>query len=249
MHDVLGYAQSDSRFSTSCTTIVNRCIDGAPNAIGTFHRVAENADALDRNTAYEPNYVPKVGDLIIYEETTWNYYYQKDSFYNAYIPGALGPEHIGIITHVAKKSTSNANTWHPNNNSYNYELNIVEGNYNECLDGRDLLSQNDYGEMVRLLGGEKHASTAHLTLDNQIKREFIYGYISPYYTTQYVRGDANGDGHVSITDLVTLKRYIMGDKEVIIDSENADIDKNNAVELTDLTSLSLYLLNGCSWKF
>ncbi len=54
-----------------------------------------------------------------------------------------------------------------------------------------------------------------------------------------VRGDVDGDGLVSATDLAVLKLYLVSLEDEV--SEGADLDYNNAVNASDLALLKLLL--------
>ncbi len=72
-----------------------------------------------------------------------------------------------------------------------------------------------------------------------------YSYPSVTYSVSIdaaTRGDVNGDGKITTTDLAILKLYLAAIEKSI--SDFADYDKNGTVTTTDLASLKLYLA-GC----
>ncbi len=59
--------------------------------------------------------------------------------------------------------------------------------------------------------------------------------------SEYVLGDANGDGEVDNIDLVAIARHIVG-IEIQIDLIAADIDKSNDITNSDLISVARYIV-------
>lgn len=219
-----------TRYCSSVTTIVLDCIDQKSTAFGTFHCVADNNVTIknyEGRTGYQDkeNYTPKVGDLVVYEETTWNYNEQKAS-YEKMFPSLKTNEleHIGIIVAIV-----------------NGKIYTVEGNYTMNFDMRDY--GDDYGAAVEgyanasLNPQNKAKEAVYVT---NVNEGFIYGYISPFYKD--LKGDVDSNGTVDIADLALLKQYVFKDV-VTINRKNSDVNKDEVVDLTDLTLLSLYLLN------
>lgn len=63
-----------------------------------------------------------------------------------------------------------------------------------------------------------------------------------------VRGDANGDGVISVGDLTLIAAYILGDRENAIDLEAADSNYDGVLSVGDLTGLAAAILNGGKWE-
>ena len=59
-------------------------------------------------------------------------------------------------------------------------------------------------------------------------------------TTERVPGDVNGDGQVTGTDLIRLRKYLAGE-DVVINLSNADVTGDGTVSGTDLIRLRKYL--------
>lgn len=60
-------------------------------------------------------------------------------------------------------------------------------------------------------------------------------------TESPIKGDANGDEMTNILDSMLIRRYLLDPKTILV-TENADWNENNTVDLTDLISLSRFLL-------
>lgn len=58
---------------------------------------------------------------------------------------------------------------------------------------------------------------------------------------QVIKGDANGDGFVTIADVTTLIDYLLSGSE--INMENADVDNSGSISIADVTSLIDILLS------
>lgn len=59
-----------------------------------------------------------------------------------------------------------------------------------------------------------------------------------------LRGDVDGDGSVSISDVTTLIDYLLSGNAQAINAENADVDQDGAISISDVTALIDYLLSG-----
>ena len=58
------------------------------------------------------------------------------------------------------------------------------------------------------------------------------------------RGDANGDGEVTIADVSAIIDYLLSGDASSIDEDAADCDLNGSVEIADVSALIDYLLSG-----
>ena len=58
-----------------------------------------------------------------------------------------------------------------------------------------------------------------------------------------IRGDVTGDGFVELTDLATLRQFISKSADVEINMDNADMNDDGKVDITDLSILSLKLID------
>lgn len=63
-----------------------------------------------------------------------------------------------------------------------------------------------------------------------------------------VRGDANGDGIISVGDLTLIAAYVLGDRDNEIDLEAADSNYDGILSVGDLTGLAAAILNGGEWE-
>ena len=67
-----------------------------------------------------------------------------------------------------------------------------------------------------------------------------------YFTAKNasLRGDVNGDSHVSIADVTALIDYLLSHDVSLIDFDAADCNQDNSVSISDVTALIDYLLSG-----
>lgn len=194
---------------------------------------------LTNNSCYAPNYVPQVGDLVVYDKDSWNTLEQKKAMMKTYEEENYrwddyqqeqykDLEHIGIVVNVYSNG--------------NYD--VVEGNYKKFLAsnnpaqyGRDVLT---YCSLNSSLPYPYHV------MAHQVQKCFVYGFITPNYNQRKtdIKGDVNNDGEVDICDIANLKQYVMNSiGDDAINTKNADMNGNGYVDLTDLTTLSQYLLD------
>lgn len=66
------------------------------------------------------------------------------------------------------------------------------------------------------------------------------------FPTEFTRGDVNGDGKISITDVSALINYLLSGNGAAVNLEAADVNEDGKVTITDVTALINYLLSG-SW--
>lgn len=103
-----------------------------------------------------------------------------------------------------------------------------------------------YDDIMKVLNSNK------LTLDNTTNVHVgassaemtVYGlYAIPEDgATEPLKGDVNGDGKVSLDDVLMVAYYILG-KDVDIDTNLADLDGNGSVSVIDLTILKRIILD------
>ena len=58
------------------------------------------------------------------------------------------------------------------------------------------------------------------------------------------KGDANGDGSVNVTDIISVANYILGAASGSFDSSAADMNGDGDVNVTDIISMANYILGG-----
>jgi len=61
---------------------------------------------------------------------------------------------------------------------------------------------------------------------------------------EYILGDANGDGKITLKDAVIIQRYIAGGWGVEIDEKIADVNKDDKVNLKDAVLIQRYVAGG-----
>lgn len=65
----------------------------------------------------------------------------------------------------------------------------------------------------------------------------------------YIEGDANCDGRVSVTDITTIASYLLGNKPASFSEKAADANKDSRVSVTDITTIAQKLLEGGSTSY
>lgn len=63
------------------------------------------------------------------------------------------------------------------------------------------------------------------------------------FTTSFIKGDANNDGQVTITDAVAIVNYILGNPSLSFSIEAADVNKDGSVTITDAVGVVNIILN------
>jgi hypothetical protein len=58
-----------------------------------------------------------------------------------------------------------------------------------------------------------------------------------------MRGDVNGDGSVTISDVTALINYLLNSNSTGVNVSAADCDQNGSVAISDVTALINYLLS------
>jgi len=65
-----------------------------------------------------------------------------------------------------------------------------------------------------------------------------------YEPTTFLRGDVDGDGNVSISDVTALIDYLLSNDATGIDTDAADCDEDGSISISDVTALIDSLLIG-----
>ena len=63
-------------------------------------------------------------------------------------------------------------------------------------------------------------------------------------TVNGIKGDVNGDGHVSISDVTALINYLMSGNNTSIQAGNADMNSDGSISISDVTALINKLMRG-----
>lgn len=64
------------------------------------------------------------------------------------------------------------------------------------------------------------------------------------FAQNYVYGDVNGDGEVSVADVTRLIDYILGHEEAIVSLEVADVNDDGEVSVADVTRIIDLIIKG-----
>jgi len=68
--------------------------------------------------------------------------------------------------------------------------------------------------------------------------------ITEVQATDFIRGDADGNGEVKIADVTALINYLLSGDTSLVNLQGADCDQNGEVKIADVTVLINYLLSG-----
>ncbi len=110
------------------------------------------------------------------------------------------------------------------------------------------ISQDMFKDCTSLVGGKGttydaiHVDASYAHIDG--------GPSNPGYFTEKnasLRGDVNGDGSVSISDVTALIDYLLSGDASAINTDAADCNRDNGVSIADVTVLIDYLLSG-TWN-
>ena len=127
------------------------------------------------------------------------------------------------------------------------DINIVEGiiaGHNFIIDGYD---ENG---LVHVNWGWYGVENGYFDIALLNVLQYTYDdwqamYVGLYPNREYLRGDVNGDGKVSIDDVTKLIDILLTDDSA--GSDNADVNTDGRVSIDDVTVLIDYLLSG-SWN-
>ena len=62
-------------------------------------------------------------------------------------------------------------------------------------------------------------------------------------SSQILMGDANLDGDISVTDIITAVSYVLGEEPEVFGFANADMDGNGEISIADITAIVDLILN------
>ena len=65
--------------------------------------------------------------------------------------------------------------------------------------------------------------------------------ISAFAATTYIRGDANGDGHVDINDVTSIQRHLAELEHLNSDRIKAGDVTGEGLDISDATAIQMYL--------
>ena len=74
-------------------------------------------------------------------------------------------------------------------------------------------------------------------------RGLASGVMAQTFTLNYVEGDANGDGFVTITDAVAVVNFILGNPSETFVQGAADVNKDHEISITDAVGVVNIILN------
>lgn len=157
-------------------------VNGITEKYCSYNSVTQTVNNYSDRFTTSKDYIPGVGDLIVYEEDGK--------------PGN-GYEHIGIVV----------NTVYINGKAY---PETVEGNYFDINWNGDItkMSIYDYGEQANNIHWSNR-KVGYIPY-NRVRRQMVAGYIKADRTSvNYIYGDVNADGKVTPVDATLILRALL----------------------------------------
>ena len=125
--------------------------------------------------------------------------------------------------------------------SYSLQLKTYSGN-SGALVTFDLTASNDFeGEATVALRSTLFTTVAGVEIP------FVDETCTVTLPATVIRGDVNGDGSVTISDVTALIDYLLSGNASGINLSGADCNQDSSVTISDVTSLIDYLLSG-TWN-
>lgn len=120
-----------------------------------------------------------------------------------------------------------------------------------CMSVRPYLGNNGALMVINLVADENFVAPATIRLKNSFFTT-VEGieFVLPGETcevqlvSQLIKGDADGDGKVNISDVTFMIDYLLMGCQTSFHTDNADIDGNGIVNISDVTDLIDSLLSG-----
>ena len=75
-------------------------------------------------------------------------------------------------------------------------------------------------------------------------KSFLYVIYGPYGEKNFIRGDANQDGRVDISDAIAILTYLFAGGQAAICADAMDVDDTGILEITDGIRFLTYLFLG-----
>ena len=160
-------------------------VNGITEKYCSYNSVTQTVNSYSDRFTTSKDYIPGVGDLIVYEE--------DENTGNGY-------EHIGIVVNTVYINGK----WYPE---------TVEGNYFDinCSD-EDILkvSYEDYGKLSNNDNNYFTNRKVGFVPYNRVRRQMVAGYIKADRTSvNYIYGDVNADGKVTPVDATLILRALL----------------------------------------
>lgn len=139
---------------------------------------------------------------------------------------------------VVRKPSNTTNPQQSNQSSNNGSDNVTANRPTVVINNDSKFdTKSDKGNTNSGLQVEKNNNNANLVLgSNNGNKEQL----------DFIRGDVNGDGQVTVTDLSILKRYLAGNPSGASKfiEKNADLNGDGNITMTDLSQLQQLIMDG-----
>lgn len=73
---------------------------------------------------------------------------------------------------------------------------------------------------------------------------FLLFFLAIVSVAAYIKGDANGDGRVSVADMAIIASHIMGDNPANFNEKQADVNGDGRVSVADISALATLIMGG-----
>lgn len=73
---------------------------------------------------------------------------------------------------------------------------------------------------------------------------FLLFFLAIASVAAYIKGDANGDGRVSVADMAIIASHIMGDNPANFNEKQADVNGDGRVSVADISALATLIMGG-----
>jgi hypothetical protein len=111
-------------------------------------------------------------------------------------------------------------------------------------------SSSNKGELRAIFNGGENNSMTEAQITTARNKYWLpkkYNGSAWVDMTASTRGDVNGDGEVTISDVTALIDYLLSGDASAINTDAADCNQDNGVSIADVTVLIDYLLSG-TWN-
>ncbi len=137
------------------------------------------------------------------------------------------------------------------------KLAVTFAMFSDCFELTTIYCKDDWSTSAALASSEKMFDCCYKlvggkgTTYNGAVIDATYarpdgGTEAPGYFTAYVKGDANGDGNVTITDAVAIVNKILGNASGSFNEAAADVNRDGEITITDAVGVVNIILNNVS---
>lgn len=161
-------------------------------------------------------------------------YYENTA---AMVEKVINAEKIPVLPKIPYSTNPDVGDYVPD---YNAMIDKLYVDYPQIIQGPDFYAF--FMENPDLLSGDGvHPANAGYAAMRQLWAETMYDAVYNTGTVVSIPGDVNGDGAVSVADIVALQKYILGQQN-LADPSAADVAADGKVNILDLVKLKRILI-------